>query len=235
MYGTNDYARLNSRWNRRTWLVAGTAVAAVVALLLFVVVVANSSSNNEDQPFAGPTETTSALETTEPTEPTEPTASTEPEDQDAAAPVDNTDTADSGDGPVAGPDEPADEPDAEEPDEPAQEVGAPLTIEATIDTITPGGQCYAAGTIKVSGGTYPVEVHYQWRRLVLGGGWDGVAVTAVDNHTFTKAGEIKVQTDDLPDDGTNVFLVIKSPKGTGSGLVEYDGCNGPDVIIYPGD
>ena len=64
---------------------------------------------------------------------------------------------------------------------------------------------------------------------------DGVAVSAVDNHTFTKAGEITVQTNDLPENGTNVFLVIKSPKGTGSGLVEYDGCNGPDVIIYPGD
>jgi hypothetical protein len=79
-------------------------------------------------------------------------------------------------------------------------------------------------------------VHYQWRTLVLAGGLDGDPVSAVHNVTFTEPGEAGVQTSALPEDGTNVFLVVTGPESTGSGLVEYDGCSdGPGEIIAPGD
>lgn len=133
-------------------------------------------------------------------------------------------------------DETGDE-DAEESEdgEGAEEPVAPLKIDATINTVTPGGQCSAHGTIAVSGGQYPVTVHYQWRRLVIGGGWEGVPVSLVHNVSFTEPGHRDVQTDGLPEEGTNVFLVVTGPVEAGSGLVAYDGCSDGPGDITPGD
>jgi hypothetical protein len=131
--------------------------------------------------------------------------------------------ADQGGGPGGGTD-------SEEPDEPEQPA-EPLSIDATIDTVAPGGQCFASGTITVSGGEYPLTVHYQWRALVIAGGLDGDPVSPVHNVNVTQPGEIGVQTNDLPEDGTNVFLVVSGPVDAGSGLVGYDGCaDGPGDI-----
>jgi hypothetical protein len=121
-------------------------------------------------------------------------------------------------------------------DDGESEPVAPLTIEVTVHTVTPGGQCSAFGTIAVSGGEYPMTVHFQWRRLVLGGGFAGVPVSPVQNVTISGPGEIEVQTLDLPEDGTNVMLIVTGPIDAGSGLVAYDGCtDGPGGIVNPGD
>lgn len=136
------------------------------------------------------------------------------------------DGGDQGGGDQGGGDEDADPP-ADPP--------APLAIDATVDTVTPGGQCFAAGTISVSGGSYPLTVHYQWRRLVVAGGFEGEPVSAVHNVSFDQPGSVSVQTNALPEDGTNVMLIVTGPEQTGSGAVGYDGCSdGPGGIAPPG-
>jgi hypothetical protein len=219
MYPSNHELSSRSRNTWQTWLAVGGALAAVLALLLLVASACNARSDRVD-PAAG------AIATATPEQPT-PT----PDGTDQGQP----DGAVGGGGGQPQP-EPEPEPESEPEPEPEPEPAAPLTIEASVDIITPGGQCFASGTIEVSGGEYPVTVHYQWRRLVLGGGFVGEPVSAVHNITFDEPGAVQVQTNDLPEDGTNVFLSITGPKQTGSGLTAYDGCeDGPGDIKPPGN
>src|SRR5690606_21577199 len=70
----------------------------------------------------------------------------------------------------------------------------PLSIGAALDTVLPGGQCFASGTISVSGGAYPVTVHYQWRRTALvDGQLTYLAVSPVRNITFDAPGSQSIQ------------------------------------------
>jgi hypothetical protein len=224
MYDSNEYGTQSvvygGRSNRRTWLAAGASLAAVLVLLILIMAACQARADRADQPasgigFGGASPSASA--TADPDAPGESTGG-----QSGGSGGDGG--GGGGDqGPGPGPEG------SEEETEDAEEPAPPLDIEATIDTVAPGGQCFAAGTIAVSGGDYPVTVHYQWRRLVVAGGWDGEPVSAVQNHTFDEPGAIQVQTNNLPENGTNVFLVVTGPKSTGSGLYEYGGCaDGPD-------
>jgi hypothetical protein len=202
LYQTNEY-----RTRRRTWVAAGASLAAVVALLILIMAACQARDDRADEltngiGVGGGSSTPTTTATADPEDPAQP--------------------AGGQGGQSGGGDSPAqqEEEETEDPEEPAP----PLDIEVTIDTVAPGGQCFAAGTIAVSGGNYPVTVHYQWRRLVVAGGWDGEPVSAVQNHTFDEPGAINVQTNNLPESGTNVFLVVSSPKTAGSGLTGYDGC-----------
>ncbi len=226
MYDANGYDARPG--NRRTWLIAGAVLAAIVVVLSLATY--NALSNR-----TAPADPIDATATTDEAATDGPTSSSGTDD-DGGAVVPATGAGggesetgdDAAQEPAGQEEEPAEEPD----DEPAP----PLSVDVTVDTITPGGQCFAAGTITVDGGTYPMTVHYQWRRLVLGGGLDGEPVSAVANHEFSEPGEIHVQTNDLPEDGTNVYLVVTGPKQAGSGLVEYDGCTDPaDDIVLQGN
>jgi tetrahydromethanopterin S-methyltransferase subunit F len=236
MYGNDDYVAgvtYGRPSSRRKWLAVGMVLAAVVMVLVLVILAFQAGEDELDVPVgaaSSPTATPSATASAEPTaEPTDGSAGTGGAANtgsggggggsgDSGGTGDTEDTGDGGD--------------TEEPEPPAE----PLNIEATIDTVTPGGQCFASGTIAVSGGEYPLTVHYQWRALVIAGGLDGEPVSAVHNVTFTEPGEAGIQTSALPEDGTNVFLVVTGPEPAGSGLVTYDGCSdGPGEIVGPGD
>jgi hypothetical protein len=228
MYPSTHDLSNRSRNTWQTWLAIGGALAAVLALLILVASACNARSDRD--PLAGAT-TTTPTNSAEPTEAPDPAGQGEPAGGVGTGGGDQGDGGgDQGDGDGDQGDGGGDEGEAEEPEPPA-----PLTIEASVDIITPGGQCFASGTIEVSGGEYPVTVHYQWRRLVLGGGFEGEPVSAVHNVGFSEPGAVQVQTNNLPEDGTNVFLSITGPKQTGSGLIAYDGCtDGPGDIKPPG-
>jgi hypothetical protein len=220
MYDSNEYGTQSvvygGRSNRRTWLAAGASLAAVLVLLILIMAACQARANRADQPASGigfGGTSPSAAATADPDVPGE----------SAGGQSGGGGGGGGGDqGPGPGPEG------SEEETEDAEEPAPPLDIEVTMDTVAPGGQCFAAGTIAVSGGDYPVTVHYQWRRLVVAGGWDGEPVSAVQNHTFDGPGAIQVQTNNLPENGTNVFLVVTGPKSAGSGLYEYGGCaDGP--------
>jgi hypothetical protein len=233
MYPSTHDLSNRSRNTWQTWLAIGGALAAVLALLILVASACNARSDRD--PLAGATTTT-------PTNSAEPTEAPDPADQGEPAGGVGTGGGDQGDGGGdqgdGGGDQGdggGDQGDGGGDEGEAEEPPAPLTIEASVDIITPGGQCFASGTIEVSGGEYPVTVHYQWRRLVLGGGFEGEPVSAVHNVGFSEPGAVQVQTNNLPEDGTNVFLSITGPKQTGSGLIAYDGCtDGPGDIKPPG-
>jgi hypothetical protein len=237
MYETNEYPTQGTVYGsnpdrRRKWLAVSGIVAAALILLLVIMAANHVRSNQASaaQALSTPTATPSTEPTGEPAE-----GEGEETEQPGPGPGGEGGGTNPGGGNPGGGDQGnsgGGDQDGEEPEEPEQpEPAEPLSIEATIDTVTPGGQCFASGTITVSGGEYPMTVHYQWRRLALGQGLDGLPVSAVHNFTLDGPGSVGVQTSDLPEDGTNVFLIVTGPKDAGSGLVEYDGCaDGPGSI-----
>ena len=209
------------RRSRRRLLALIYALATVFVAMGLIVAAINARSGEQPAPAR-------SVGTASP-----PSTTASPEAAGLGSVDQAADQGDGGGGGEEGPAGPVDqgggETDSGEP--PAE----PLNIEATIDTVAPGGQCFASGTIAVSGGEYPLTVHYQWRALVLAGGWDGDPVSPVHNVEVSEPGEIEVQTSDLPEDGTNVFLVVSGPVDAGSGLVGYDGCaDGPGDITTGG-
>jgi hypothetical protein len=240
MYDTNEYATqpvtYGRRSNRRTWLAAGGSLAAVLVLVVLIVAACQSRMDRADALAAGAggaTTTASPGSTASPDPDATEGAGESGGGLGGAGEAGNTGNGGGG-GNNGGGDQGGDggEPAEEEEDpEDAAEPASPLSIDVTVNTVTPGGQCFASGTIAVTGGEYPLTVHYQWRRLVVGGGFVGEPVSAVQNHTFSEPGEINVQTANLPENGTNVFLAVTGPISAGSGLVAYDGCSdGPGGI-----
>jgi hypothetical protein len=227
MYETNEYPTQGTIYGgspdrRRKWLAAGGIVAAALILLLVIVAANHVRSNQASaaQALDTPTATPSAEPTGDPVDGEEP-------DQPGPGPGGGGGGTNPGGTNPGGTNPGGGDQGGEEPEEPEQpEPAAPLSIEATISAVAPGGHCSASGTISVDGGEYPLTVKFQWRALAFGEGWDGVPVSPVQSYTFDEPGGISVQTNELPEDGTNVFLVVSSPKETGSGLVAYDGCDG---------
>lgn len=238
MYETNEYPTQGATYRsgadrRRKWLAASGTIAAALVLLL-VILVANQVRSNQAGAALGlgtPSPTPSAEPSGDPTE-TEAPAQAGPGPGGEGGSGTGTNAGGSDQNSTSGGDggQPdSEEPDSEEPDseqpEPEKPV-APLAIDATITDVTPNGHCSATGTITVDGGEYPVTVTFQWRALAVGEGWDGVPVSPVQKHTFDQPGGISIQTNQLPEDGTNVFLIVTAPKEAGSGLANYDGCSG---------
>jgi hypothetical protein len=230
MYETNEYPTQGTTYasrstRRRKWLAASGTLAAALILLLVIVAANHVRSNQASAALepGTPTATPSAEPTGEPAEDDE-----EPEQAGSGTSNGGTNPGVGNQGGSGGGGQGSsgggggDDGDTDD----GEELVAPLSIQATVNAVAPGGHCSASGTITVSGGEYPLWVKYQWRRLVIGGGWDGVAASAAQSHTFDEPGGISVQTNQLPEDGTNVFLLVIVPKQTGSGVVEYDGCSG---------
>jgi hypothetical protein len=235
MYPTHE---LGNRRNatHRTWLAAGGGLAALLVLLILVMAACNARSDQAGG-LTGGTATAPAAGAGGSGD-GESASGVGPGgapggggEQGGGEPAGGGD----GGGEPGGGEDPDDAEDTEDTDaEDVPEPVQPLSIEVTVDTVTPGGQCFAAGTIAVSGGAYPLTVHYQWRRLVFGGGLDGDPVSAVQNVTLDGPGEVAVQTNQLPEDGTNVMLVVTGPKSAGSGITPYDGCSDPPGEIGAG-
>jgi hypothetical protein len=103
----------------------------------------------------------------------------------------------------------------------------PVEVSASVDSVAPGGQCVASGTIAVSGGEYPMNVHYQWVRVALINGNLAVdPVSPVHSVDFSEPGSRNVVLNYLPEDGPNVRIVVSAPTEVSSPWVGYDGCGG---------
>jgi hypothetical protein len=231
MYGTYEHTTRSHRRGstRRTWLALAGGLAAVLVMVALVVSACNARADRAGAAAgAAPATPTADVAGTAGPDSTE-------EPGNGVGEQAGGNQGGGGPGQDDGQDDGQDGQDGQDGGEDQDEPAPPLVIEVTVDTVTPGGQCSAFGTIAVSGGEYPLTVHYQWRRLVLGGGLGGVPVSPVLNVALDAPGEIEVQTLDLPEDGTNVMLNVTGPVAAYSGLVPYDGCtDGPGGIVNPG-
>ncbi|HEY8472884.1 MAG TPA: hypothetical protein VIL37_09650 [Natronosporangium sp.] len=220
--------------SRRRWLAAAGTLTAVLTVLLVVIAVQVARSDQPAIPTLGAASPSPSVEPTPTGQPNRATGSAEDPGGDTATVGGGAGGSGSGGGPAgSGPSgsgsggggDQSGGNGGEQPEEPEEPAG-PRSVEAKITSITPNGHCSASGTITVQGGQYPVTVKYQWRALAFGEGWDGVAVTPVLSHTFHEPGGISIQTNQLPEDGTNVFLTVTEPVSAGSGLATYNGCSG---------
>lgn len=213
MYPTTYQTGGARRPTPRTWLAAGGALVALLVVLFLVLAACQNAGTDQTDPLGGAASGTPAPDTS------------------AAPSVDgiggngggNPDQNDPGNGGDPGGGDPP--PDPEDPGEEEPEP-EPLSIEPVITEVAPNGHCSASGTITVEGGEYPLTVDFQWRRLTFAAPLLGEPVSPLQSHTFDEPGGINVQTKDLPEDGTNVFLTVSSPKSASAGPAEYDGCSG---------
>lgn len=112
---------------------------------------------------------------------------------------------------------------------------APLAIEVSVHGVAPHGQCFASGTVAVSGGEYPVNVHYRWFKITIVNG-NAVAepASAALNVEFTEAGSQNVQVNNLPKEGAQIRLIVTDPEQASSPWVGYEGCGGkPERFTAP--
>lgn len=230
MYETTQNLTPAGRTTRRTWLAVGTGLAAVLVLLILVTAACQARG---DDPVAGAAGTPAPSATDPTADPADTDQAGEPAsgvgeggENPGGGSQGGNQGGNSGGGGNPGPDDGSDDSDDSEDPGDNEEPAGPLSIDVAITAVAPNGHCSASGSITVDGGEYPLTVDFQWRRLVIGEGFDGVPVSPAQSHTFDEPGGISVQTNELPEDGTNVFLAVTSPKSAGSGLVTYDGCSG---------